>query len=243
MIKFFRHLRQRLLNENKFSKYLLYAVGEIVLVVLGILIALRINNWNESRKAQEELESIKQNLTQEFESNQRDLQSVLNSIRYTKNGGLEILSIISASKDLISEEELNIVIEKSLFFPTWKPSNYTLSELKNAGKLALVDNDSLKQLLFDWDKQIENVEGWNRRMEKSSQDIVDYIKTNASLRNVNYDRISTGPSSLKASNLPLLQDVRFENQIDEKVLYAQFMEQYLEEANTMITNILMQIYD
>lgn len=50
MLKFFRHIRQRLLNENKFSKYLLYAIGEIVLVVIGILIALQINNWNEARK-------------------------------------------------------------------------------------------------------------------------------------------------------------------------------------------------
>ena len=46
MIKFFRRIRQRLLSENKFSKYLLYAIGEIVLVVIGILIALQINNWN-----------------------------------------------------------------------------------------------------------------------------------------------------------------------------------------------------
>jgi sarcosine oxidase delta subunit len=50
MIKFFRKIRQRLLTENKFSKYLLYAIGEIVLVVIGILIALSINNWNEGRK-------------------------------------------------------------------------------------------------------------------------------------------------------------------------------------------------
>lgn len=50
MIKFFRRIRQRLLSENKFSKYLFYAIGEIILVVIGILIALQINNWNESKK-------------------------------------------------------------------------------------------------------------------------------------------------------------------------------------------------
>ena len=50
MIKFFRKIRQRLLTENKFSKYLIYAIGEIILVVIGILIALWINNWNELRK-------------------------------------------------------------------------------------------------------------------------------------------------------------------------------------------------
>ncbi|ARV10242.1 hypothetical protein BTO05_11565 [Winogradskyella sp. PC-19] len=51
MIKFFRRVRQRLLTENKFSKYLIYAIGEIVLVVIGILIALQINNWNEQSKS------------------------------------------------------------------------------------------------------------------------------------------------------------------------------------------------
>jgi hypothetical protein len=50
MIKFFRKIRQRLLSENKFSKYLIYAIGEIILDVIGILIALSINNWNENRK-------------------------------------------------------------------------------------------------------------------------------------------------------------------------------------------------
>ena len=50
MIKLFRRIRQRLLTENRFSKYLLYAVGEIVLVVIGILIALQVNNWNNSNR-------------------------------------------------------------------------------------------------------------------------------------------------------------------------------------------------
>jgi len=50
MIKFFRKIRQRLLTENKFSKYLIYAIGEIILVVIGILIALSINNWNEAQR-------------------------------------------------------------------------------------------------------------------------------------------------------------------------------------------------
>ncbi len=54
MIKLFRHIRQSLIMENKTSKYLKYAIGEIVLVVFGILIALQINNWNEDRKLKNE---------------------------------------------------------------------------------------------------------------------------------------------------------------------------------------------
>ena len=52
MIKFFRKIRHQLLSENRVSKYILYAIGEIVLVVVGILIALQINNWNENKKIQ-----------------------------------------------------------------------------------------------------------------------------------------------------------------------------------------------
>ncbi len=52
MIKFFRKIRQNLLIENKTGKYFKYAIGEIILVVIGILIALQINNWNENRKAE-----------------------------------------------------------------------------------------------------------------------------------------------------------------------------------------------
>lgn len=58
MIKFFRKIRQSLLAEGKFAQYLKYAIGEIVLVVIGILIALSINNWNEQRKLSDKVDSI-----------------------------------------------------------------------------------------------------------------------------------------------------------------------------------------
>lgn len=68
MIKFFRHIRLRLLGENKFSRYLLYAVGEILLVVVGILIALQINNWNEEQKQRAEEIKLLQNFKASIES-------------------------------------------------------------------------------------------------------------------------------------------------------------------------------
>lgn len=58
MIKFFRHIRKSLLKENKTSKYFKYAIGEIVLVVIGILIALQINNWNETKQKENKLQFI-----------------------------------------------------------------------------------------------------------------------------------------------------------------------------------------
>ncbi|MCG2419300.1 hypothetical protein K8089_09720 [Aequorivita sp. F47161] len=247
MIKLFRKNRQKTLTENspaeradKFGKYLTYAIGEIILVVIGILIALQINTWNENRKSNAELQLIHQNLIQEFQANRDALKEVLGAIAFTKNGTLENLKLIGLKEPKLSEEQLNRMIEKSLFFPTWKPSNFTLNQLKNTGKLSLLKNNTLKELLFKWETQIEIIEEWNRRVEKSSQDIVDYLKIHGSLRNLNHKRIGTDVSNLEISNVGLFHDITFENLLDEKALYSQFMEHYFQDASVMIEEILKE---
>ena len=77
MIKFFRKIRYNLLSENKTGKYLKYAVGEIVLVVIGILIALGINNWNEHRKDLIKEQNINNNLYEEFSQNLKLIDAII----------------------------------------------------------------------------------------------------------------------------------------------------------------------
>jgi len=69
MIKFFRKIRQNLLSEGKTGKYLKYAIGEIILVVIGILIAVSINNWNEARKDKITEQKVLKTLRSDFKSN------------------------------------------------------------------------------------------------------------------------------------------------------------------------------
>ena len=238
MIKFFRKIRQNLLSEGKTGKYLKYAIGEIILVVIGILIALQVNNANETRKSNSELDKINHNLIQEFEANQKALNSAMGQIKQTKNGGLEILSIIGNRENKFQENELDSLIEISVFWPTWKPTNFVLNELKSSGKLSLLKNSSIKELLFAWERQSEIVSDWNRRMEKSSQGIIDYVKNNGSLRNINHNRISIKKSELDVNNIMLFNDPKFENQVDEKVLYSQFLENVYKETDSLINQIL-----
>ena len=75
MIKFFRKIRQNLLMDNKTSKYIKYAIGEILLVVIGILIALSINNWNENKKLTNKEVKILKEIKSELEGSLRDLTS------------------------------------------------------------------------------------------------------------------------------------------------------------------------
>ena len=95
MIKFFRKIRQKLLSENKFSKYLIYAIGEILLVVIGIFIALQINNWNELRKEKEQETIILSDLKEDLTATR------LNFVETIKNQEKMILS----SRDLIDAIE------------------------------------------------------------------------------------------------------------------------------------------
>jgi len=77
MIKLFRNIRKSLLNEGKTTKYFKYAIGEIVLVVIGILIALQINNWNENRLKQEQLISVYERILIDVDNDTQDLTANL----------------------------------------------------------------------------------------------------------------------------------------------------------------------
>ena len=92
MIKFFRKIRQNLLVENKFSKYLFYAIGEILLVVIGILIAVNINNWNEHKQSQNEFKSILTTIKTDLE---RDTLMAQGVIKYYKKNEETSLKVIN----------------------------------------------------------------------------------------------------------------------------------------------------
>ena len=77
MIKFFRKIRQRLLSENRFSKYLIYAIGEIVLVVIGILIAIQLNEWRNDTLNTKQRQNVLSALQKDFKSNIAQLDSVV----------------------------------------------------------------------------------------------------------------------------------------------------------------------
>ena len=98
MIKFFRKIRQKLLSENKFSKYLIYAVGEIVLVVIGILIALQINNWNEQRKIKKQETQVYKELKSDLLQTRYDILNVVSNNKAIVNSTTKLIEAISKKK-------------------------------------------------------------------------------------------------------------------------------------------------
>ena len=102
MLRFFRSFRQRLLTENRVSRYLLYAFGEIVLVVIGILIAFQIDSWNEKRKYKEELANIYERMILDIENDLGEFWEILRDSNSKKAVFLKVMDD-SVSADLFDE--------------------------------------------------------------------------------------------------------------------------------------------
>ena len=102
MIKFFRHIRKSLLTENKFSKYLIYAIGEIILVFIGIAMALQFNNWNETKKTREKERQVLTEIISDLEFTLQDIDRVINKrtnhLKRTINSISTIIDVLETDK-------------------------------------------------------------------------------------------------------------------------------------------------
>lgn len=218
MIKFFRHIRKRLVSENKLSKYLLYAIGEIVLVVIGILIALSINNWNEGRLALDKERTTLSNLNSEFSENLKDLDSINTILLRTIQANESIFNMIQV-EPIQDSKTIDSLLSLAIVSPSWKPSEFVLNELKNSDGLSKLNNTELKRLLFQWSRFFNELKETMAQVEDTNAQLIFFIKENGSLRNLdtqseifNYKR-----SRLKMENATLLHNFQFENFIDDKL--------------------------
>jgi len=121
MIKFFRKIRQQLLSQNRLSKYFLYAIGEIVLVVVGILIALSINNWNERRKLKIDESIILKDLIEDLNSDYMSFQKN----KQTLEKQLELVDelILDPFNSPLSKTSLNFIRYRVEVYPVTFENN------------------------------------------------------------------------------------------------------------------------
>lgn len=152
MLKFFRRIRQKLLLENRISKYLLYALGEILLVVIGILIALQINNWNESRKNKIKETTVLQSLEKDFQQTQTALIESLKTYPVNIEKLTAVMDVLGKEHKLLSNAVKNNIA--STGYRSTAIVEGTLNSILNTDQLELITNDSLKQLLTAYPAEV-----------------------------------------------------------------------------------------
>lgn len=143
MIKFFRQIRQNLLMENKTGKYFKYAIGEIVLVVIGILIALQINNWNENLKNRD---FEKEMLTQIQDNLKQDKLNLEIIVKHCDNAITSSDKILNTESSENSKDSVEVWLGKIIQFDRFQPLTNAYEVLKSKG-LDKVSNKKLRFLL------------------------------------------------------------------------------------------------
>ena len=171
MIKFFRKIRQKLLAENKFSKYLIYAFGEIVLVVIGILIALSINNWNENRKTEQNQQALIASLIEDFEYTSKDINNdELPYLESLKNDINRYQELSRSKTQLVSVDSLRILAEAYFRINHFNPNLTTYNEAVSSGKLGLLKN---KELMNQFTRFMQYLKVYNKVEDQSSKSYYD----------------------------------------------------------------------
>jgi hypothetical protein len=231
------------MEQNKIRKYLLYATGEILLVVIGILIALQVNNWNEEWIVQKEVDAILLNLNNEFSENLTQLNQDLVRLDSVLVGLNKILVLTRDQNYDLKQEEFDRLLENTFTTPSWIPSNVVLEELKFSGGFSRLNDESLKRLLFDWERHFLEQNDILEAYDNYAEDYIQYLTEKGSVRTL--DAIASVISDLKPStiannDISMLKDPLFENRVDNFYFLAYRLQDVYKESATKMGSIIEQ---
>jgi len=241
MIKFFQNIRKKLAAENKVLPYMRYAIGEIVLVVIGILIALQINNWNQERLNRIEEKNILSTLHNEFLENKKKLDSTTSVYTGAMNANITLMSLVGKSAEELQKHDLDSLFYASLPSSQIVFSNNTVQNIVQTGKLDIIENPEIVQLINQWEATTVMI----KEREQTLQDwinnhlmpvINDYVAFKEIDHNANFSW--TGKTVLTPDYYTLFHLLKYENVQDNMLWYHNKNLKGLEIANGVIKNII-----
>ncbi|MEM6865706.1 MAG: DUF6090 family protein [Bacteroidota bacterium] len=181
MLRFFRRIRQDLLREKRFSSYLFYALGEIILVVAGILIALQIDNWNTKKKNLDAERAYLKSLNIEFSTNLVTLENTLKENE-------DLIKALDKLTGLFDPDTLESISEKkvALFLnPLGKevvyyPVRGVMNDIISSGNLNLIRNSELRQKIASFNNELKRVENQERVASEIRANVMQITSQNGS---------------------------------------------------------------
>jgi len=245
MIKFFRKIRQKMIKENRTSKYLLYAIGEIILVVIGILIALSINNWNQERILKIEEEGIVRNIHNEYLQNKTIIKTTLETSDDCANAVKSLMHLIGKDEVLINNHNIDSLMYYAFDLPIFRPSENTISGLIQSGRLELLNNQELVDLIYEWGRTMKALNDMSSRLlTKSDDDILPYLSKKYALKDMDaYGTLQwKNKTSLTIDKLQIFEEIEFENIMDDFLYRVVYCKNRLLELDVIITKILKETY-
>jgi hypothetical protein len=245
MIKFFRKIRQNLLMENKTGKYFKYAIGEIILVVIGILIALQINNWNENRKIQSKSYDYMQRLKVDLDNVLEDVNRSVNSTERNYNQALVTLEALETKKLLPNKRgDFESYLKRYFQFQITIQNTTAYNEMLSSGDLGLIKNEWLRTAfanLSDYREFIIKVNQSNHDAYKNNLELfqkhvryhIQYRDTDSTTVEAKYDFDSMSNDNLFINSIS--------NQVYTWWDVLRMYKFYQSEVNTVRDSVLTEL--
>ena len=211
------------MEKNKTGKYLKYAIGEIVLVVIGILIALQINNKNQQRISFNEEQVLLKILKNDFNSRLNELEFLNVGRQNAVNTIEQLMSLRDNPPKDFDDNVMDSLLAMSTTTYRFNEKFATMDMLFNSGKVNSLSNDSLKFLLSNWPANVEEMLEEQRLIVTNFYELEKSLSKYVSLRDIyqkfswsNYDIPDIKPSTIQKDYKGLLNDISFENLIASK---------------------------
>ena len=168
MIKFFRNIRKSLLMENKTSRYFKYAIGEIILVIIGILIALQINNWNENRKSLINEKATLTKFLQDLEADSTFFQFNNNRLKDINELHANLYKIGLKDAKNITIKEPNYIRRQLIYNPIARENNPDIASKLN--------DKTIRENVQNYYRQMNDTEGSNDEFDAIVLKIRDFLR-------------------------------------------------------------------
>jgi hypothetical protein len=210
MIGFFRRIRKKLADDNQFLKYTRYAIGEILLVVIGILIALSVNNWNQNRINSLSESLLLKEINTEFKLNKKELESTIRAYVRVRNRCTYLKESFPIVKNEIDKDSLSHTLNLIQAIHSADLSMGSISTLINTSSFEIISDKELRSLLIQWNDLISDYfEREEQAINYTRQTIIPYLAKRIPrpyIKGLDDDRV----------DLSFLSSIEFENLISNR---------------------------
>jgi Family of unknown function (DUF6090) len=243
MIKFFRHIRKEQMETGKTANYLKYAIGEIVLVVIGILIALQVNNWNEERKTRLQEHNTLEKLYEESQ----EIVSYLTSMYNDYNGYIQ--SINKSAQALknktlgeLNEDEFAFGVYSTAYYQGISPPKRAFDELNSTGKILNIRSENVRKSISDYYAFLEylNIQlvyfrnQFTKPVEEGGKDFIYKYDSNSEYK----IKASTNFKKLTANDLFISKHVKA---LRDQIVFNEDRKTLLDFAKKMLQELEIEI--
>lgn len=230
-----------MLAENKFSKYLFYAVGEIVLVVIGILIALQINTWNQDRMNSENEANILLGLREEFIAADKELEADhFARISIIKTAETVLTLHLDNTSLNISQDSIQGFFNRFFSFRYYTTAHPVLDDLHTSGRLNLIKSDAIRHALSLYIQEINRYEIIEERERLFATDqLIPFFSDYLDLSLIAKNRML--PREVDSILLSVSSKSKLGSLLNRKILYTERAIEYGLRVDQAIDNVLVEI--